>query len=152
MKILAMIAVCILLPVSGRAESEVAAGRWVSPDHMTVSGPGKVGARFFLDIALAADGSFKGSWEAYDACFTSSGPYGINTTSCQRSKKPKPAAGRLDAASKEGKVVLEGLGESALRFKLGSTSSGKPQLEIALPKDWQKQGDPVLYEALLNPK
>ena len=148
MRTLAMVAMC-LLPVSALADPEPA-GRWVSDDHMTVSGTAKVGARFFLDVTIAADGSFKGSWEPYDACFTSPGPYGINYTSCQRSKKGRAASGRLDAASKEGKIALEGLGESALRFKQSANSKGEAQLEIALPRDWQKQGDPVLYESILK--
>jgi hypothetical protein len=152
MKTLAMVVLCGLVPVSAVAEPGPAAGRWVSPDHMTVSGPGKVGARFFLDLALAADGSFKGTWEAYDSCFTSSGPYGITTTSCQRSRKGRPASGRLDAASREGKIALEGLGVSALRFERKASSKGEPQLLITLPRDWQKQGDPVLYEAILDPR
>ena len=152
MRTLSMVALCSVMVVSAVAEAEAPQGRWASNDNHGTSGTAKVGARFFLEVAVDADGTFRGTWEAYDNCYTSPGPYGIQMTACQRSKKGKPASGRLDAASGEGKIKLEGLGESSFHWKRGSSSKGLAQLEIELPRDWQKQGDPVLYEAVLNPK
>lgn len=123
-------------------------GRWTSGEHVTFTGS-KVGSTFFLDITIAADGSFKGTWEEY-VCFASAGPYGTTITSCQRSKHASPAKGRLDVAKGEGQIALERLGESAFRFKLAA--SPKRTLDFELPRDWLKQGTPVLYETRLSPK
>ena len=124
-------------------------GRWASNDNVSMTG-GKAGAKFFLDVTVAADGSFTGSWEMY-TCFNYPGPYGIVQVACQRSRKASPASGRLQASG-AGTIDLQGLGKSALRFKTGANPKGLPQLEIELPRDWLKQGDPVLYETSLNPR
>jgi hypothetical protein len=116
-----------------------------------MSGTAKAGAKFFLDVVVAGDGSFKGSWEQY-TCFNYPGAYGIAIVACQRTRKAEPASGRLDAAARIGQVELKGLGKTSFKFKTSSSQKGLPQLEIELPRDWLKQGDPVLYETSLNPK
>jgi hypothetical protein len=144
-------AICVSVGAGARAGDEtVAAGRWTSAEHQSVSGTAKVGAKFFLDVAVANDGSFKGTWEPYASCNTYPGAYGINIVSCQRSKDGKAASGRFDASAGTGRIALEGLGESAFTFKV--TTSPKPKLDLELPRDWQKTGAAVLYEATLNPK
>ena len=127
-----------------------APGRWASNDNVATTGS-KTGAKFFLDIAVSADGSFKGTWEQY-VCFNYPGAYGIVTVACQRSRKPAAASGRLDAAAGAGTIDLQGLGKSSFRFKRAANPKGQPQLDIELPREWLKQGAPVLYEASLNPK
>ena len=125
-------------------------GRWASHDNVAMAGS-KAGSRFFLDVSIAADGSFKGTWEEY-VCFSYTGAYGIVTVSCQRSKKPRPASGRLDAARGTGSLELAELGKGSFRFKTAPDAKGQPQMQIELPRDWLKQGDPILYEASLNPR
>lgn len=126
-------------------------GRWTSSEHVTSTTPKTTGAKFFLDVTIAADGTFKGTWEEY-VCFNYSGPYGIVTVSCQRSKKPSPASGRLNRAAGTGSIDLNRLGSSPFRFKTGTDKKGQPQLDLELPREWLKQGAPVLYEATLNRK
>ena len=110
----------------------------------------KAGSKFFLDVVVSGDGSFKGTWEEY-VCFNYTGPYGIVTAACQRSKKPSPASGRLDAAAGTGTIELGRLGKGSFKFKAAANKKGQPQLDIELPRDWLKQHAPVLYEASLNP-
>jgi hypothetical protein len=138
---------CVLL-AAPLAAADIPAGRWASNDNWTTTG--KAGSRFFLDVTVAADGSFKGSWEEY-VCFNFQGAYGIVTVSCQRSKKPSPASGKLDAAG-AGSIELARLGKTSFRYKRAPNKKGEPQLDLELPRGWLKQGDPVLYEASLNPK
>jgi hypothetical protein len=85
-------------------------------------------------------------------CFNYTGPYGIVTAACQRSKKPSKASGRIDASAGTGTIELERLGKSSFRFKAAANQKGQPQLDIELPREWLKQGAPVLYEASLNSK
>jgi hypothetical protein len=149
MKPKSLFAACLLaLPA---AAADPVTGRWASSDYVSSTGTAKAGARFFLDVTVAADGSFKGTWEDY-VCFNYPGAYGVPIVSCQRSKKASPASGRLDAAARSGTVDLKGLGKTSLRFKAATTRKGQPQLDIELPRDWLKQGAPVLYETSLNPK
>ena len=111
----------------------------------------KAGSKFFLDVVVSADGSFKGTWEEY-VCFNYTGPYGIVTAACQRSKNPSPASGRIDLKAGTGSIDLARLGKGSFKFKAAANQKGQPQLDIALPPTWLKQGDPVLYETSLNPK
>jgi hypothetical protein len=47
---------------------------------------------------------------------------------------------------------VKGMGKSSFTYKAAKTPKGQPQLDIVLPKEWLKQGAPVLYETSLNPK
>jgi hypothetical protein len=142
-------AAALSFPAAVQAESS-APGRWASNDNASLS-VSKAGSRFFLDVVVAADGTFKGSWEEY-ACFNYTGPYGIVTAACQRSRKPSPASGRLDRTAGTGTISLDRMGKSPFRFKARKSGKGEPQLDIELPREWLKQGAPVLYEASLNPR
>ena len=142
-------AILVAVPMQATAAEGVGAGRWASNDNASMS-LAKAGSKFFLDVVVSADGSFKGTWEQY-TCFNYTGPYGIVTAACQRAKKPSPASGRFDKAG-TGSINLQGLGKSSLRFKAAANQKGTPQLDIELPRTWLKQGDPVLYETSLNPK
>jgi hypothetical protein len=126
-------------------------GRWASNDHVTSTSPNTTGTKFYLDVTIAADGTFKGTWEEY-VCFNYSGPYGIVTVSCQRSKKPSPASGRLDRRTGSGSIELKRLGKSSFKFKSAANKKGEPQLDIELPREWLKHDAPVLYETSLNRK
>jgi len=123
------------------------AGRWVSPEYVTFTNPKLAGSAFHLDIVVAKDGSFQGSWDQY-LCTSFPGAYGIATISCSRVKKPLKARGRIDAATGKGEIQLDQAGKGAFSWKLGK------ELVLELPKDWLKQpGDPVLYTSrLARPK
>ena len=125
-------------------------GRWASNDNVAMAHT-KAGSKFFLDVVVAGDGSFKGTWEEY-VCFNYTGAYGIVTVSCQRSRKPSSASGRLDRSAGTGTMNLSRLGKSSFKFKTATTKKGELQLDIELPREWLKQGAPVLYETSLNPK
>ena len=129
----------------------VPVGRWASSDNVATTDPAKVGAKFFLDMVVAGDGSFKGTWEQY-VCFNYPGPYGIVTVACQRARQAQAASGRLDAVSGTGQIDMKGLGKSAFRFKATTNQKGQPQLDIELPRNWQDPRTPVLYETSLFPR
>ena len=143
-------AAALVIASASPALAEVAAGRWASSDNASMS-TAKAGSKFFLDVVVSGDGTFKGTWEEY-VCFNYSGPYGIVTAACQRSKKPSPASGRLDASAGTGTIELARLGKGSFKFKAAANKKGEPQLDIELPRDWLKQNAPVLYETSLNPR
>ena len=143
-----LVAAALLIVAPSPGLAQVAAGRWASNDNASMS-TAKAGSKFFLDVVVSRDGSFKGTWEEY-VCFNYTGPYGIVTAACQRSKKPSPASGRLDASAGTGRIDLERLGKGTFKFKAAANQKGQPQLDIELPRNWLKQGDPVLYETSLS--
>jgi hypothetical protein len=143
-------AAALLILAAPPGWAQVSAGRWASNDNASMS-TAKAGSKFFLDVVVAGDGSFKGTWEEY-VCFNYTGPYGIVTAACQRSKKPSPASGRLDASAGSGRIELARLGKGTFKFKAAANKKGEPQLDLELPRDWLKQGAPVLYETSLNPR
>lgn len=129
----------------------VTPGRWASNDNVSTTASATAGSKFFLDVVLSKDGTFRGSWEQY-VCFNYPGAYGINILACQRSQEAAAASGRFDLSSQAGQIELEGLGQTPFRFKLTSDSKGQAQLDIELPRDWLKQGAPILYATSLNPR
>lgn len=120
-------------------------GRWVSTEHVTFTNPSRAGSSFFLDILIAKDGTFQGVWDAY-TCFSYPGAYSTMIISCSRVKKPAKARGKLNLATGSGEIELEQLGRSSFKYALG------PKLTVELPKDWLKQGDPVLHTSQLARK
>ncbi|HET9735571.1 MAG TPA: hypothetical protein VFP62_09870 [Burkholderiales bacterium] len=117
-------------------------GRWVSTDHVTFTNPSRAGSAFFLDIVIAKDGTFQGVWDAY-TCFSYPGAYSTMIISCSRAKKPAKVRGKFNLTAGNGEIELEQLGRSSFKHMLG------PKLNVELPKDWLKQGDPVLYTSQL---
>ncbi len=128
----------------GRSTAELS-GHWVSTEHVTFTNPSRAGSSFYLDIVIAKDGTFQGVWDAY-TCFSYPGAYSTMTISCSRVKKPAKARGKLNLATGSGELELEQLGRSSFKYTLG------PKLTLELPKDWLKQGDPVLYTSQLARK
>jgi hypothetical protein len=120
-------------------------GRWVSTEHVTFTNPSLAGSSFFLDIVIAKDGTFQGVWDAY-ICNSYPGAYSTMIISCSRAKKPAKARGKLRLAAGKGEIELERLGRSSFTYTLG------PKLSLELPKDWLKQGDPVLFTSQLERK
>ena len=136
--------VLTILALCSSAAASPGLGRWTSSDNVS-----KPGSKFFLDVVVSDGGAFRGSWEPYD-CFNYPGPYGIPIVACQRSRRGAAAAGRLDVASGSGRIELEGLGETSFRWRVTSDANGKAKLEMELPRDWLKEGAPVLYETSLS--
>jgi hypothetical protein len=113
------------------------AGRWVSTEWATVTNAAYASADFYLDISVASDGSFSGSWARF-VCLT--GAYGI--ISCSLNNIEGSAHGRLDADG-TGQIELERLGRSHLAWS--TTANG---ISIELPSNWQ--GDRVLYRTAVH--
>lgn len=128
----------------GKSTAELS-GRWASTEHVTFTNPSRAGSSFFLDIVIAKDGTFQGVWDAY-TCFSYPGAYSTMIISCSRVKKPAKARGKLNLATGSGELELEQLGRSSFKYTLG------PKLTLELPKDWLKQGDPVMYTSQLERK
>jgi hypothetical protein len=120
-------------------------GRWASTQHVTFTNPSRAGSAFFLDVVIAKDGTFQGVWDAY-TCFSYPGAYSTVTISCSRVKKPAKARGKLNLTTGSGELELDQLGRSSFKYTLG------PKLTLELPKDWLKQGDPVMYTSQLERK
>jgi len=118
-------------------------GRWVSTERVTFTNPALAGSAFYLDIEVAKDGSFHGTWDQY-TCLSYPGAYGISTISCSRVKKPARARGKFGASTGKGEIELEKLGKGSFTYKFE-----KKGLLLELPKGWLKQGDPVLYTTRL---
>src|SRR5262249_46976757 len=51
------------------------AGHWTSEQHVTFTNPSRAGSSFYLDIVVAEDGTFQGSWDAY-SCSSYATAYG----------------------------------------------------------------------------
>jgi hypothetical protein len=135
----------VFAPAAMAADTELS-GRWVSTQYVTFTNPSRAGSAFFLDIDVAKDGSFQGTWDQY-SCLSYPGAYGTSTISCSRVKKPAKARGKFSLTAGKGEIELEKLGKGSFTYKL------EKDLVLELPKDWLKQGDPVLYTTrLARPK
>jgi hypothetical protein len=117
-------------------------GRWVSTEHVTFTNPSRAGSSFFLDIVIAEDGTFQGTWDAY-SCISYPGPYSTMIISCSRVQRPAKARGNFNLAARSGEIELDQLGRTSFAYSLGT------ELLLELPRDWLKQSDPVLYTSKL---
>ena len=117
-------------------------GRWVSTEHVTFTNPSRAGSSFFLNIVIAKDGTFQGTWDAY-SCISYPGPYSTMTISCSRVRRPAKARGKFDLTARSGEIELDQLGRTSFAYTLGT------ELLLELPKDWLKQSDAVLYTSKL---
>jgi hypothetical protein len=142
-------AVAVFAVFSSAAASPRTDGRWTSSENVSMAGTAKVGSQFFLDVVVAADGTFRGSWAQYE-CFSYPGAYGINIVACQRRREEARASGRFDLAEETGSIELAGLGKTSLRVTIGAGPKGEARLKLELPPGWLKQGEPVLYETTLT--
>ena len=117
-------------------------GRWTSTEHVTFTNPALAGSSVFLDIAIAEDGTFQGTWDAY-TCMSYPGAYSTMIISCSRTRRPENARGKFNLTARDGEIVLDKLGQTSFTYSLGT------ELLLNLPEDWLKQGDPVLYTSKL---
>ncbi len=129
----------------GAGSAAELSGRWVSTEYVSFTNPSHAGSSFFLDIVIAKDGTFQGVWDAY-ICNSYPGAYSTSIISCSRVKKPAKVRGKFNLTSGSGEIELERAGRSSFRYTLG------PKLKLELPKNWLKQGDPVLFTSQLERK
>jgi len=120
-------------------EPTLPVGNWRSPGHATFTNPGLTGATLYLNIDVAKDGSFRGTWGQY-LCNSYPGAYGIFIYSCSRIGSNR-VSGRFGPGS-QGTIELDTLGRSTFTWKAPSAD----ELEIDLPKNWQGD-DTILYRA-----
>ena len=123
-------------------EAQIPSGKWQSAASTTYTNPGLTGSRLYLDIDVAADGSFRGAWGQY-LCTAYPGAYGISIYSCSRTGSNR-VSGRFDP-DRRGTIDLEQLGRSAFTW----TAPNLDELELDLPKNWRGR-DAVLYQARLT--
>ena len=76
----------------------------------------RAGSAFCLDIDVAKDGSFQGTWDQY-SCISYPGAYGTSTISCSRVKKPAKARGKFSLTAGKGEIELEELGKGSFTYK-----------------------------------
>jgi hypothetical protein len=95
-------------------------------------------ADFYLEITIAKDGAFRGSWARY-VCLVQT--YGI--WSCGKGQLEGTASGQLDANG-SGRIQLERLGRSTLVW----TSRSPNELSMELPRNWQD--DSTLFRSTVK--
>jgi hypothetical protein len=128
----------------GAQEPQRPMGKWRSLGWETYTNPALTGAGLYLDVDVARDGSFRGTWAQY-FCTVQAGAYGVAVYSCSLSLHTrKPVAGKF-GPGRQGVIDLEQLGRSAFTWSAPSAD----ELAIDLPKNWQGE-DAVLYRARMT--
>jgi hypothetical protein len=122
--------------------TQLPTGNWQSPSSATFTNPALTGGTLYLNIDVANDGSFRGTWGQY-LCNSYPGAYGIFIYSCQRIGA-KSASGKF-GPGREGVIDLQELGRSAFSWSAPSAD----ELAMDLPKNWQGQ-DAILYRARMT--
>jgi hypothetical protein len=141
---LALIAATLALPVGAIAQqSPTPAGNWQSPGHVTYTNPFLAGDEFSLNIDVAKDGSFRGTWGQY-FCMSSIGAMGVAIISCSQSGSDA-VTGKFGPGDK-GVINLERLGRSEFTWKAPAAD----ELAIDLPQHWKGEDEAVLYRARMS--
>jgi hypothetical protein len=138
----AILAATLAIATGVAQETQLPSGKWQSAASATYTNPSLTGSRLYLDIDVAADGSFLGVWGQYH-CTAYPGAYGINVYSCSRIGSNR-VSGRL-GQNRVGTIDLEQLGRST--FTWATPRAG--ELELDLPKQW-RGSDAILYQARLT--
>jgi hypothetical protein len=139
----ATLALTVTAPIAWAQGTTAPTGKWQSPGHVTYTNPFLAGDELYLDIDVAKDGSFRGTWSQY-FCTAHTGAYGVNVISCSRAGGDK-VTGRFGPAN-QGAIDLVNLGRSAFTWK----SPAAEELAIDLPEHWQAEDEGVLYRARLT--
>jgi hypothetical protein len=142
---LAIAVVCIVVAKAAFAQDAPAlpVGKWQSPLWVTHTNPAHTSSELYLDIQVANDGTFRGTWGQY-FCTAYPGAYNIGIYSCSRSGPAQRASGRL-GADRRGTIELDRLGRSD--FTWSAPSAG--ELAIELPRQWQGS-EGVLYRTRMT--
>ena len=141
----AIVAGAIAAAASASAqEPQRPTGKWRSGAAETHTNPALAGAGLYLDLDVASDGSFRGTWGQY-LCTAYPGAYGVAIHSCSLSHATrKPVSGRFGPGH-QGVIDLQQLGRSAFTWAAPSAD----ELTIDLPRNWQGD-DAVLYRARMT--
>jgi len=123
-------------------ESRIPTGNWQSARSATYTNPALTGADLYLDINVAKDGSFRGTWGQY-LCTAYPGAHGISIYSCTRTGSNR-VSGRF-GPGRQGTIDLHKLGRSP--FAWNAPAPG--EVVIDLPKNWQGS-DAVLYRTRMT--
>jgi hypothetical protein len=123
-------------------ESRIPTGNWQSARSATYTNPALTGADLYLDINVAKDGSFRGTWGQY-LCTAYPGAHGISIYSCTRTGSNR-VSGRF-GPGRQGTIDLDKLGRSPFAWN----ASAPGEVVIDLPKNWQGS-DAVLYRARMT--
>ena len=125
-------------------EPQLPRGKWRSGAAETHTNPALAGSGLYLDLDVAGDGSFRGTWGQY-LCTAYPGAYGIAVHSCSMSPaSQRPVSGRF-GPGRRGVIDLQQLGRSAFTW----TAPSADELAIELPRNWQG-ADAVLYRARMT--
>jgi hypothetical protein len=119
-------------------------GKWQSLAWETYTNAAYTGAVFHLDVDVARDGTFRGTWAQY-FCTVQAGAYGVAVYSCGVQLSTKKAVSGRIGADHQGVIDLQQLGRSAFTW----TAPSADELALELPKNWQGQ-DAVLYRARMT--
>lgn len=120
-------------------------GKWRSAAAETHTNPAYTSAGLYLDLDVASDGSFRGTWGRYH-CTAYPGAYGVAVHSCSvlDPATRKPVHGRF-GPDRRGSIDLQQLGRSAFTWSTPSAD----ELAIDLPRNWQGR-DAILYRARMT--
>ena len=125
-------------------EPQLPMGKWRSSVAETYTNPALTSAGLYLDLDVARDGSFRGTWGQY-FCTAYPSAYGIAVHSCSMNPTTrKPVFGRF-GPGRQGVIDLEQLGRSAFTW----TAPSADELAIDLPKNWRGK-DAILYRARMT--
>jgi hypothetical protein len=139
----ACLAVCLTAPAAAFGQSApLPAGNWRSPASATYTNPAYTSSELFLDIVVAADGSFRGTWGQY-FCTAYPGAFNVGIYSCSRTGS-RSVSGRF-GPDRRGVIELDQLGRSAFSW----SAPAADELAIELPKNWQGS-DPILYRTRMT--
>ena len=119
-------------------------GKWQSGKAETFTNTALTGAGLYLDVDVAKDGSFRGTWAQY-YCTAYPGANGVALYSCSMNPTTKkPVSGKF-GPGRRGVIDLTQLGRSAFTWSAPSAD----ELAIDLPKNWRGD-DAILYRARLT--
>ena len=119
-------------------------GKFRSGTTETFANAFLAGAGLYLDIDVASNGNFTGSWGQY-FCTGYPGAYGIAIQSCSMYGGTKPVSGRFGPGN-QGVINLEQLGLSTFTW----TAASADELAIDLPKYWRGEEEDILWRARMT--
>jgi len=140
-----MLVAAAAIPAAVAAQGTPApTGNWQSSGYVTYTNPFLAGDEFYLNIDVANDGSFRGTWSEY-FCTSHIGAYGVAVISCNTRGGDKRVTGKLGPGN-QGVIDLANLGRSAFTWNAPAAD----ELAIDLPQHWRGEDEGVLYRARLT--
>ena len=138
---------CRMTAGAALAQAPAAAGNWRSVTSDTFTSPLHpvvTRAELYLNIEVAADGSFRGQWGEY-TCGSTIGAYGYIVFPCRASATSGRVSGTFSAGGR-GTIDIEKLGRSELTWNTPSAT----ELSIDLPRNWQGGSEALFNRARMT--